>query len=339
MINEILLLSLLLINLLIYLYHNQIIKIYDIYDYPDKKRKIHKQKTSLLGGFIFFYNLTFFSLILIILKDSLIKELVLFKNIYNYLLFYFISICFYILGFYDDKKNLNANFKFLIISILIFIIIFFDTNLIIQNINFSFSDKIINLAQFGYLFTLFCFVAFINAFNLYDGINLQNGIYTLFVLIFLLITTNVNIFILFLLFPLLIFLILNSSGKIFLGNSGTYFLSFIISYLFIKSFNSYGSIFSDQILAVMLIPGLDMIRLFFYRIKLKQNPFTPDRNHIHHRFLEIFGFKKTIIMISSLSILPITLLIYFESYLTIIFSIFLYFFIFFLIRALPKSLK
>ena len=339
MFNEILLFSFLLINLFIYLYHNRIIKIYGIYDYPDKKRKIHKQKTSLLGGFIFFYNLTFFSLILIILSDSLIKELVLFKNIYNYLLFYFISVCFYILGFYDDKKNLNANLKLLIISILILIIIFFDTKLLIQNINFSFSDKNINLGQFNYLFTLFCFVAFINAFNLFDGINLQSGIYTLFVLIFLLLSTNTNIFILFLLFPLLTFLILNSSGKIFLGNSGTYFLSFIISYLFIKSFNLYGSISSDQIFAVMLIPGLDMIRLFIYRIKLKQHPFTSDRNHIHHRFLEIFGFKKTIMMISFLSILPITLLIYLKSYLVIIFSIFLYFFIFFLIRLLPKSLE
>ncbi len=339
MLNEFLLLSFLFINLLIYFYRNQIIKIYGIYDYPDKKRKVHKQKTSLLGGFIFIYNLTFFSIILIIFGDILIKELIFFENINNYFLFYFTSICFYILGLYDDKRNLNANLKLFIISILILLIIFSDLNIVIKNINFSFSDKTISLAQFDFLFTLFCFVAFINAFNLYDGINLQNGIYTLFVFIFLLLITNINFFILFLFFPLLIFLILNSYGKIFLGNSGTYFLSFVISYLFIKTFNLYGSIFSDQILAIMLIPGLDMIRLFFLRIKLKQHPFTPDRNHIHHRFLEIFGFKKTIVIISCLSILPITLLIYFKSYFVIIFSIFLYFYIMFYIRGFSKSLK
>jgi UDP-GlcNAc:undecaprenyl-phosphate/decaprenyl-phosphate GlcNAc-1-phosphate transferase len=327
-----------LINLAIYLNRNKIIKFYNVYDLPDKKRKIHKFKTSLLGGYIFFINIIFFSIIIFFSDNFLVNSLVLFDNINNYFTFFFISACFYFLGFFDDKYNLNANLKFLIITLLIIFIIYFDKDLQIRIINFSFTDRVFDLKNLSFIFTLFCFIAYINAFNLYDGINLQIGIYFLIILIFLAFVTNFNYFIISLFFPLFVFLILNSEGKIFLGNSGTYLISFIISYLFIKTFNLFGTIFSDQILLIMLIPGLDMIRLFFTRIKSKKHPFTPDRNHIHHKFLEVFGYKKTIILISILSFLPIILINYLKSYFTILFIIFFYFFIIFALKKLIKSL-
>lgn len=337
MFEEFLLLFFFLLNLLIYFFREKIIKVYNVYDYPDKDRKIHKYKTSLLGGFIFFCNLSFFSIILLFLDGILIDRIVFFKNIENYFLFYFISLCFYFLGFYDDKKNLNANLKLLIITFLITIIIYLDKDIKVQIINFSFNDRYIALGNFDFLFTLFCFIAFINAFNLYDGINLQNGIYTLLILIFLSIKTNNNIFIILFFCPLLIFLILNSSGKIFLGNSGTYFMSFVISYLFIKSFNLYGNFYSDQILAIMLIPGLDMIRIFFFRIRLKKHPFTPDRNHIHHKFLEKFGYKKTIFIISIISVIPIVLITLYDNYVSLLISVLLYFITILFLKKLSKS--
>jgi UDP-GlcNAc:undecaprenyl-phosphate GlcNAc-1-phosphate transferase len=327
-----------LINLAIYLNRNKIIKFYNVYDLPDKKRKIHKFKTSLLGGYIFFINIIFFSIIIFFSDNFSVNSLVLFNNINNYFTFFFISACFYFLGFFDDKYNLNANLKFLIITLLIIFIIYFDKDLQIRIINFSFTDRVFDLKNLSFIFTLFCFIAYINAFNLYDGINLQIGIYFLIILIFLAFVTNFNYFIISLFFPLFVFLILNSEGKIFLGNSGTYLISFIISYLFIKTFNLFGTIFSDQILLTMLIPGLDMIRLFFTRIKSKKHPFTPDRNHIHHKFLEVFGYKKTIILISILSFLPIILINYLKSYFTILFIIFFYFFIIFALKKLIKSL-
>ena len=327
-----------LINLAIYLNRNKIIKFYNVYDLPDKKRKIHKFKTSLLGGYIFFINIIFFSIIIFFSDNFSVNSLVLFNNINTYFTFFFISACFYFLGYFDDKYNLNANLKFLIITLLIIFIIYFDKDLQIRIINFSFTDRVFDLKNLSFIFTLFCFIAFINAFNLYDGINLQIGIYFLIILIFLAFVTNFNYFIISLFFPLFVFLILNSEGKIFLGNSGTYLISFIISYLFIKTFNLFGTIFSDQILLIMLIPGLDMIRLFFTRIKSKKHPFTPDRNHIHHKFLEVFGYKKTIILISILSFLPIILINYLKSYFTILFIIFFYFFIIFTLKKLIKSL-
>ena len=64
MFNEILLI--ILFNLLIYFNHEKIIKLYNVYDYPDKKRK-YIIKTSLLGGFIYILNFIVFSIIIFFL--------------------------------------------------------------------------------------------------------------------------------------------------------------------------------------------------------------------------------------------------------------------------------
>ena len=54
----------------------------------------------------------------------------------------------------------------------------------------------------------------------------------------------------------------------------------------------------------MLIPGIDMIRLFSERIKNNKNPFSNDRLHLHHLLLKKWLFK-TIFIINLCIILPI----------------------------------
>ena len=49
--------AIILFNLIIFFNINFIIKKYGLYDHPDILRKIHKEKTSLSGGFIFFLNI------------------------------------------------------------------------------------------------------------------------------------------------------------------------------------------------------------------------------------------------------------------------------------------
>ena len=58
---------------------------------------------------------------------------------------------------------------------------------------------------------------------------------------------------------------LNFLNKSFLGDSGTLLISFILSFIFIKLFNNQIILNSDEILIYMLIPGIDMIRLFFLK--------------------------------------------------------------------------
>ena len=183
---------------------------------------------------------------------------------------------------------------------------------------------------------MFCFLAFTNSYNLFDGINLQIGIYSFFIFVILYIfSKNILIFVFF--YPLLIFLILNSKGKIFLGNSGSYFLSFVISYFFISIFNNFNNITSDQILAIMFLPGVDMIRLFIVRILNKKSPFAADKNHINHKFLKIFSYKRTILFISMMSITPFFANLGFKNYISFYFITIFYFFVIYILKISIKS--
>lgn len=312
------------INLFIYIFRNKIIEIYNLYDVPDNKRKLHPNKTSIVGGLFFFINILFYFITIFLNKDF-IDFSILFISDLNLLYFILIIVSFFIFGYFDDKFNINANLKLLILVSLIFLILKNDDNLLIPYLNFSFSDKIIFLDKLSFIFTIFCFISFINAFNLFDGINCQIGLYVLFILILILSLNSELLLFSSLLFPLIIFLILNYQGKIFIGNAGSYLLGFILSYIIIKIYNNTNSLYADKILLIMFLPGIDMIRLFFIRIKNKKNPFSPDRNHLHHKLLKKFGYTYTIQTVVGLSILPYTIAIFLSSYISLVIFIIVYF--------------
>ena len=110
-----------------------------------------------------------------------------------------------------------------------------------------------------------------------------------------------------LLISLIFFTYLNHKNKAFHGDSGSYLLAFLFSYFFIKFYNQTGSISTDQIVLFMLIPGLDLMRLFVLRIYNRKSPFFPDRNHLHHVLLYKFSLIQTNILIFSLISVPSTL--------------------------------
>ena len=105
------------LNLLIYLLRDKIIKIYNLYDVPDNKRKLHPNKTSIVGGLFFFINILFYSIAILFNKDF-IDFSILFISDLNLLYFILIIVSFFIFGYFDDKFNINANLKLLILVLL-----------------------------------------------------------------------------------------------------------------------------------------------------------------------------------------------------------------------------
>ena len=51
---------------------------------------------------------------------------------------------------------------------------------------------------------------------------------------------------------------------------------------------------TDHIIYLVLFPTIDLLRLFFVRVKSKKSPFVPDRNHIHHYLLNKFNYKSVL---------------------------------------------
>ena len=84
-------------------------------------------------------------------------------------------------------------------------------------------------------------------------------------------------------------MIYNYFEKGYLGSSGTQILGFIIAYILIKSHNANSHITPDQIFVILSFPGLDMFRLFLFRIINGIHPFKADRNHMHHLISKKLG--------------------------------------------------
>ena len=59
--------------------------------------------------------------------------------------------------------------------------------------------------------------------------------------------------------------------------------------IFIIDIYKLEKIYADQIFLLMMIPGIDMLRLFIKRLMLRKNPFSGDKNHLHHILLKKFN--------------------------------------------------
>jgi len=290
-----------LINLFFYYYFEPIVSVLNCNDYPNKIRKIHKKKIAKVGGFLIIVNIILFYAISFNSTGILKQEI-----------FFIIGcILFFLLGFFDDKHDINAYIKFFFQIIFLLLLIIFNNNLSINNIYISFLDKKILLGEFSFFFTILCYLLFINAFNMLDGINISAGIYALLLLVFLYLHQN-NILYIFLIISLLFFLIKNYQNKLFLGNNGSYLLGFILSY-FIIDLNRTKVISAEEIFLALIIPGLDMLRLYVQRIHNKKNPFKADLNHLHHILLKKFSYNKAIINLLLILFVPIFLNYFFED--------------------------
>jgi UDP-GlcNAc:undecaprenyl-phosphate GlcNAc-1-phosphate transferase len=267
--------------------YQKIAQIIKVYDYPFAKRKIHKIKTPLIGGIILLINIIFINILYFFFNDFYFNDLnKIFLSYQKYLIFVFSSLIIFLIGYFDDKKNLNANLKFFLFIIIVAISIHLDQNLLLETIVIKTWNININLYNFGIFFTILCFLLFINAANMYDGINFQSGPYFFAVYSYLLYQFGFNIFFLMILIFLIIFCLLNINGKIFFGNSGIYLISFMTSYIMVKQYNNLALISIEEIFLIMCIPGFDMLRLFFSRLYKMRSPFSSDRNHIHHIILK-----------------------------------------------------
>ena len=74
---------------------------------------------------------------------------------------------------------------------------------------------------------------------------------------------------------------------------------------------------------LLLLPGLDLIRLTITRLYRGQNPFYGDRNHIHHLFIKRFSLIKTNLALLILSIVPIILFLLTEMKFFLVFISFI----------------
>ena len=237
---------------------------FHVIDIPNKD-KIHASATPLIGSF----GIIIFSIIIIFVLG--INNL---NNSITMILAY--SYLFFLLGYIDDRVNINAYLKLLISIIILFAALYLSEILLIKKIYIELLDKNIYLGKFSILFSILCIALLINSLNLIDGINgLASGFSTLWLFsLSLLLNGDIKTILLFISFFMAINTFQIIRGKYFLGDSGTLFLGCLISLVTIFTYNTLLSqnitMSIEKIFIFFMIPGLDMFRLFIFRLIKKK---------------------------------------------------------------------
>lgn len=94
---------------------------------------------------------------------------------------------------------------------------------------------------------------------------------------------------------ILAFMMFNwNPAKIFMGDSGSLTLGFLIALLSIKALPY---IQPTSVLFIAAIPIMDTLIVMIRRLKSGKSPFSPDKLHIHHLLLRFFNVKKTVFLL------------------------------------------
>ena len=314
------------LNSLLINYRIEIGKKFDLIDYPNLERKRHFKPTPLVASF---------SIILIF------NFLILFhyRIDINYLLLIACNFAF-LVGLIDDKKNLSYSIKFIVIFLFLIIFFLYSDLALIKFLYTETFNKVFYLSKIeSIFFTSLCILLLINAFNLLDGINSLAVIvaFIWFVFIGLIFKGNFSNILVSLLPILILKIYYIFKNYYFLGDSGSLFLGMMVSIAIIEANNS--SIGSSKLLSIetifilFMLPGIDMMRLFIFRIISGKNPFKPDRNHFHHYLIERYSLIKSLVIYSFLVLVPILISIFIhKDYLIILIFLCIYFYLIYFFR-------
>ena len=314
-------------------FRHKLSKITSLVDYPDNNRKLHSKTVPLLGGIMIFLPFTLIN-----------YYLNLFEN-FNKTHFIIFLCCFscMIIGLIDDIKNISYKYKFIILSTLFYVFISLDKNLQIDKIYFSTFSKEFYINYLNIPFTVLCLLLLLNALNLIDGIN-GLCITISIILILWLLNTFINTNHLYAVISLSLFYILylNLKNNIFLGDAGSLFLGCLIGLNIIFNYNlemtkNYYPV--ENIFIVLMLPGIDMLRVFAERIINKKNPFSADRKHLHHLLVAMNINEKKILIIFLLLILTPIFINNFLNIKSIYIIIFYIFFYFILITKIKRKIS
>ena len=332
-----LLFSLFFLNLIFIIKFEFISNLVNIFDKPDNQLKLHKKIIPLLGGIIFLINLIlvfifqfFFSEFFFVVKKNEI-------NLIEIISLFFLIMGFFSLGLYDDKFKIRPHIKIIISSITIILALLINKNLVISDLKFSFYNNVIILNNLSFLFTLFCFLILKNSLNFYDGINGQSGFFYIMVFSYLFYTSGLNIFYLAIIIIITYLLFLNLNNKLFFGDSGVLLISALLSVSLIYEYKkNQNIIYADEIFLLLLLPGIDLVRLTITRLLSGRNAFYGDRNHLHHLLYKRYSLATSNIVLSILSLTPILLFIFFEKnfFNSIIFFCLIYSLIIFMLKKI-----
>lgn len=274
-------------------------------DYPNE-RKIHKGNIPRCGGLAVYLSFFLPFSLIFFWQNTILKSLQLDGRAFGFLACGSLIL---LVGLWDDIRGIRASLK-LLAQIIVAILAWW----------FGFRINIITLPYFGIVELAFLsipvsvlwFLIVINAINLIDGLDgLAVGISLFSSIVLSIISLMRGNFLATLMFAslsgaLLGFLRYNfNPATIFLGDSGSYFIGFLMAAL------SIGTSEKTTMAVAILIPivalGLPLmnivvttIRRFIYGNKI----FAPDKEHFHHKLIQHgYSHRKAVLLLYGVTII------------------------------------
>lgn len=291
-----------------------------LFDTPSS-RKVHTEEIPRLGGVAFFpataiafcfaLGLRYaFALDISVLKEGqfLCEIMMLFCGMF----------LLYLVGLSDDLVGATPGIKF-VVQILSAVM------LVVSGLYIRDLEGLLGIESLGEIWgvalTILVVVFVVNAFNLIDGVDglcsgmgvvvlsvfggwfLYLGEYCYATLVFSMVGILVTFF---------MYNVLGRELKVFMGDTGSLSLGFIVAFCALKLVGSDDNIELvhsplSLIIGLLFVPLFDTVRVFFGRIWKGKSPFSPDKTHIHHKLLNL-GFshiQTTTLLILSTILLAI----------------------------------
>jgi len=263
-------------------------------DVPTEARRVHKRPIPRLGGLAIFVafvlSVLFFADITEQVRGILIG-----------------SVIVVIIGVIDDIMTLSAYLKFAIQILAALVAVFHGVVIeIFSNPIVFASSEYVSLGFLSIPITVLWIVAITNAFNLIDGLDgLAAGVSIIcsitMLVISLIVSDDLNVAIIMasLAGACLGFLPYNfNPAKIFMGDTGALLLGYVLATVSILGlFKFYAAVSFTAPFLILALPLVDTASAFLRRILKGKNPMMPDREHFHHRLIDMGLTQKQAVAI------------------------------------------
>ena len=289
------------------------IHLYDVQD----GRKVHQGEVPRLGGISFLPAILFTLLTVLAIMTRFLPESihVTYAPITEIMMAAAGCVLLYLVGIMDDVIGVSFKSKFVVQFLAA--ILLCCSGLYISDLHGIFGIHAIPPFA-GIPLTVLIIVFIINSINLIDGIDgLASGlcIFSIigFAAMFHKLTMAMTLVLaMSMLGVLVMFYIYNTLGKrgrtkIFMGDTGSLTMGFLLAFFALElccfkwdrvdfaMLGVTGPFYTgDQLfvygISLVIIPVLDVFRVFYSRIRDGKSPFKPDKRHIHHKFLAM-GFS------------------------------------------------
>ena len=252
-------------------------------DVPKDNRRMHKKPVPRLGGLAIFLGFIV-SMLLFVKIDHQMQGILLGASIIV------------VLGVVDDMSPLRAYFKFCVQIFAALVAVFHGVVIpTLSSPNVFAESPYWDLGWLAVPITVLWIVGITNAVNLIDGLDgLACGVSTISAISMLVIAllvseSDVALVMAALVGACLGFMPYNKNpAKMFMGDTGSTFLGYILATISIQGLFKYYAIVSFAVPFLILgLPMFDTLFAIIRRLAHGHNPMAPNRGHIHHRLIDM----------------------------------------------------